>query len=65
MKKRVATKPTTTKRATGGFRITVKTDGFRRVGRVWSGTTRLKHDALTKQQLAQLQSDAEFIVERL
>ena len=49
--------------AKGGYRVTVKRNGFRRAGRAWSGTTEIGADELTKAQLAALQADPMFRVE--
>lgn len=48
--------------AKGGYRISVKQDGFRRAGRPWSGTTDIAADELSAEQLEQLRSDPMFEV---
>lgn len=46
-----------------GYRVTVKTNGFRRAGRAWTGTTDVAADDLTLEQLADLMADPMFRVE--
>lgn len=51
------------KAESGGYRITVKRDGFRRAGRAWRGTTEIGPDELSEDQLAALEADPMFRVE--
>lgn len=48
-----------------GLKVTSKKDGFRRGGRAWQGTTELRADELTKEQLAQLKSEPLLAVEEI
>lgn len=63
-KKKAAARPAETKPA-GGYRVTVKSDGFRRAGRPWSGSTEVAAGELTNAQVEQLKSDPMFKVEAL
>ena len=49
----------------GGYRITVKRDGFRRAGRAWKGSTDVAPGELSEADIAALQSDPMFSVESL
>jgi hypothetical protein len=49
----------------GGYRITVKQDGFRRAGRAWRGATEVAPGELSEEQLAALEADPMFSVEPL
>lgn len=45
------------------LKVTVKTDGFRRAGRSWQGSTIIEADKLSKEELKALKDDSNFIVE--
>ena len=65
-KKKVAKKKTAAKQAPAGkapgYRITVKRDGFRRLGVAWAGTTEVLPGELSKDDIAILEADPMFEV---
>ncbi len=58
-KPKAPAKPKTVK----GIRVTTKTDGFRRGGRPWHGTTEVAVSEFTSEQLAQIKGEAALVVE--
>lgn len=60
-----APKTAPTKDDKPAYKVTVKRDGFRRLGRAWVGTTELKKSELSAADLKTLNADPMFVVVEL